>query len=177
VSAVCNLSWMEPVDISIEALIDRYYRPEHLAPYCAQCGNYGRNHACPPTGIDMLSLLRAYGRMRLYAARLVMPQTLARSEVSAFFARGMADFNRELMEREAEHSGSLAIAPGQCTACPQCARVDGLICRQPEKLRYALDAFLLETAQISRELFGNEIQWYNDAAPEYLTMVGGLLLP
>ena len=173
---VGNLKWMDPVVLSTEELIDRYYRPEHLAPYCSQCENYGRNHACPPTGIDMLALLRSFDRVRLYAARLMMPPTLARSEVSAFFARGMVDFNREVMDREMEQPGSLAIAPGHCVVCERCARHDGLPCLHPEERRYALDAFLLETAQMSQELFGVEIQWYNDQAPPYLTMVGGLLL-
>jgi len=81
------------------------------------------------------------------------------------------------MEREAEQPGSIAIAPGQCVACARCARQDGLPCVRPDKLRFSLDAFLLEAAQMSQELFGTKIQWYNDQPPPYLTMVGGLLLP
>lgn len=112
VNPVCYLKWMGPVVLSTKALIDRYYRPEHLAPYCEQCENYGRNHACPPTGIDMLALLRSYDRVRLYAARLMMPPTLARSEVSAFFARGMVDFSRNLWNARRSSRGASPSRPG-----------------------------------------------------------------
>ena len=169
--------WLNPVAMPVEELIDRYYRPEHLAPMCRQCGNFGNNYACPPTGEDMLALMRSFDRVRLYAARLPMPPTLARSEASAFFERGMVAFNRRVLNFEAELPGSLAISPGQCVRCERCARRDGLPCRYPEALRYSLDAFLLEIAQMSRELFGVEVQWFNDQAPPYLTMMGGLMLP
>jgi predicted metal-binding protein len=169
--------WLTPVSLPTEELIGRYYRPEHLAPFCAQCENFGQNYACPPTGTDMLALLRSYDRVRLYAARLMMPPTLARAEACAFFERGMVAFNREVLSCEAQEQGSLAVFPGKCVSCARCARRDGLPCRDPGRMRFSLDAFLLEIAQMSAELFHIEIHWYNDKAPPYLTMMGGLLLP
>ena len=172
-----GLQWLSPVTLSTAELVQRYCRPEHLAPLCAQCENYGNNYACPPTGHDMAALLGTYAQMRLYAARLPLPPALARADTGAYFARGMVVFNRRLLAEEAALPGSFAVAPGQCVCCERCARSDHLPCRHPESLRYSLDAFLLEIAQMSAELFDTEIRWYNDQPPPYLTMMGGLLLP
>ena len=172
-----TLRWLPSVTLPTDELTRRFYRPAHLTPLCAQCENYGNNYACPPTGQDMAALLSTYARVRLYAARLPLPPTMARADTGAYFARGMVLFNRQLMASEAAEPGSLAVAPGQCVRCKRCARRDAKPCRHPESLRYSLDAFLLEIAQMSAELFGMEIQWYNDQPPPYLTMMGGLLLP
>ena len=172
-----ELRWLAPVSLSTQALLRRYYRPQHLAPLCLQCENHGMNYACPPTGRDMAALLASYAQIRLYAARLPLPPALARADTGAYFAQGMVAFNRRLLAEEAASPGSLAIAPGQCVCCERCARGDHLPCRHPDSLRYSLDAFLLEIAQMSAELFDTEIRWYNDQPPEFLTMMGGLLLP
>lgn len=170
-----TLDWLAPVTLPVETLLTRYYRPEALAPLCRLCENYGANYACPPTQQDMTALLRRYACIRLYAARLALPPALPKEAVGAYFARQMRPFNRRLLACEAAEPGSLAVAPGHCTRCAQCARREGLPCRHPAQLRFSLDAFLLQIADLSAELFATEIQWYNDRPPPYLTMVGGLL--
>lgn len=170
-----RILWVGEAELPIDNLIKRYYRPESLLPLCKACENYGKNYACPPADADPLNLLCRFAHIRLFAAKLLLTEHVAKSEVESIYVDAMSYFNDVLYRKEAEKSKSMAVMPGSCRLCRECARIEGEPCRHPAKLRMSLDAFSLEIAQMAKELFHIELQWYMNKQPEYLTMIGGIL--
>jgi len=170
------IEWLGEIRLSVPDLISRYHRPEHLLPLCKACENYGKNYACPPAEFDLQEMMQKYSHIRLFAAKLHLEVPVNKSEIEAIFVDAMFQFNKRLFEKEAEMAGSLAAVPGSCWLCSECARIQGVPCRYPEKLRMSLDAFSLEIALMAKELFQLEIQWYNEKQPDYLSMIGGILI-
>ena len=48
-------------------------------------------------------------------------------------------------------------------------------CRQPDKMRYSMDAFGFDLSAITKDILGIEILWCRDRLPEYFTLIHGLM--
>ncbi len=70
---------------------------------------------------------------------------------------------------EEQIPGSISISSGGCNLCNECNRKDGLPCRQPDKMRYSLDAFGFDLTAITKDMFDIDILWCKERLPDYST--------
>lgn len=161
--------------IMTRELVERYYNPEKLLPLCVACANYGKNYACPPTGMDMKARLLAFNYAHVLMDKVKLDGNMDKSAVIAAFTTAKERFNAILREYEALNIGSIALAPGSCMLCEKCSRASGNPCRHPDKMRVSMEAYSLEISRLAKDLFAIDIQWYVDKQPEYLTLIGAIL--
>ncbi|ORT99906.1 hypothetical protein D081_1487 [Anaerovibrio sp. JC8] len=85
------------------------------------------------------------------------------------------DMDDRLRQLEASVPGSITLSATACNLCEECTRKSGLPCCQPDKMRYAIDAFGFKIVDITKDVFSIDIQWTTDRLPEYYTLVHGFL--
>ena len=160
------------VDEFVESCIDV---PKFLS-CCKECKNFGRRWSCPPFDFDPMDLWQKYGTLHLYTL-ILRPLDRDGTKLVEALWKEKADFNRELLELELRHPGSMALAGGSCSLCDVCAREEGKNCRYPGKQRYSIEALGGDVGKVCEKYFQKPVLWVKDgAAPDYLMWVGGLLL-
>ncbi len=146
---------------------------------CRQCPNYGTRWSCPPFDFDPMALWQRFQTLRLYA-RLLKPcgENRDGDVLIAALRREKPIFLTELLQLERGIPGSLALACGSCDACADCTRSGGEACRHPDRQRHSIESLGGDVSETAIRYFGRPLLWVQDgAAPDYLMMVGGLLLP
>ena len=152
--------------------------PRFLA-YCEVCPNFGNVWACPPYDFDPIDIWNRYTDLRLYA-RMLVPDFAGQKSKGALSAlREEKDkFLEVLFKWETENPGSFALAAGSCSLCTSCGRPEGQPCKKPKELRYSIESLGGDVALTASRYFGYSLQWIQDGVlPDYLMLVGGLLLP
>ena len=82
----------------------------------------------------------------------------------------------EKLRRLEKHiPGSVSLSSGGCNLCKECSRKDGQPCRQPDKMRYSLDAFGFDLTAITKDMFDIDILWCKERLPDYFTLIHGIL--
>ena len=151
--------------------------PKFLA-YCEQCDNYNTKWSCPPFDFDPMDIWHKYKTLRLYALVLRPAEEMSSAELVAALHREKPGFDQWLSEMEAETPGSLYLSGGSCVLCEDCQRKYGQACCNPGKLRHSIEALGGDVGKVCEKYFAKPILWVqDDKAPEYLMLVGGLLLP
>ncbi|MBQ2888285.1 MAG: DUF2284 domain-containing protein [Firmicutes bacterium] len=151
--------------------------PKFLA-CCQQCDNYNIKWSCPPFEFDPMDIWHKYNKLRLYALVLRPSDEMGSAELVAALHSEKPGFDQRLSEMEAEHPGSLYLSGGSCALCSDCRRAQGQVCRYPDKLRYSIEALGGDVGKVCEKYFDKPILWVQDnKAPEYLMLIGGLLLP
>ncbi len=113
------------------------------------CGNYGKNHACPP-GIGAASEL--IDRAKKYK-RILVFQTVTPLEDSYDFEGMMAAKikHSEIADRvdalfDIPH---LQLTAGGCSVCERCAGYDGEPCRYPDRATASLEAYCINVSKLA----------------------------
>ncbi|MGI6574393.1 MAG: DUF2284 domain-containing protein [bacterium] len=170
-------------ELTKEVLLAEYLRdcvdiPRFLA-YCRACPNFGSVWSCPPYDFDPMEVWKRYGSLRLYA-RMLIPDWPGQDAEAAL--RALRKEKHKcldiLLAWEAKHPGTLALAAGSCSLCTACTRPEGQPCRKPEQIRYSIESLGGDVALTASRYFGFPLLWVkNGVLPDYLMLVGGLLLP
>ena len=165
-------------DIDAGTYIERFRRADYFLELCRQCGNYGRRYGCPPFDDEPLSLIGAYRRVRVIGVKIIpTDKRLPLEAVGGLLGPVTSELNKELLGLEESLGGLCFGFVGSCPYCggEPCARIDGVPCRHPEKVRPSLEAFGFDMGQTAKELLGLDILWSRDGfVPEYLTLVCGI---
>lgn len=149
--------------------------PKFLA-CCRQCPNYESNWSCPPFQFDVLKLWSEYKILRLFARFLIPKGCDGQTLIDGLWVE-KEKFLAELLDLEKAVPGSMALSCGTCRACAVCARKKGKPCRQPARMRHSIEAIGGDVDATARRFFGKPLLWVKDnAAPDYLMLVGGVLL-
>ena len=149
----------------------RHYDPARIHGYCASCPQHGRVWSCPPFGVSGLDLLGAWDHAVLAFGKIRAAPEAGQEEMLDGFQRARTAFRALLMAREAE--GVKALVAGYCTVCERCARPEP--CREPDALRYSLEAVGFDVTGLAEGLAGQRILWPKEGLPEYLLTAGALL--
>ena len=170
---VKSMERMVPIAEYLAACVD----VEKFIGYCKACGNYGRRWSCPPFDFDPLNLWKLYQAIHIHAS-ILTPMSGADMAV---MMEGMKQEKEKLMDMllgmERDTPGSLALSAGGCSLCSSCTRPKGKPCRRPEKMRYSIDALGGDISETMERYFQRPICWSrNGEVPDYLTLVGGLLV-
>ena len=137
--------------IPVESLV---FEPS-LRKYCEDnlCGNYGKNHSCPP-GCGTPEEMRA--RTERYRQAWIF-QTIAevdwRDKTALKAVRDSHNVrSRELLERLEEGGVSgLSMLAGPCQACEICPGEEGKPCRYPEKQVSCISAYCMSAEKMAQE--------------------------
>lgn len=162
--------------------VERYNREfrdaERFLECCRNCGNYGKNWACPPHVFDVERYVTAYRNASLIAVRITpRRKDLGIEEASELLRRERHKLEQRLLRLERETGGRMFGFSGRCYYCgeEECARIQGNPCRHPELVRPSLEACGYNLALTAEKLLGMEMKWGSDGRlPEYLVLVGGV---
>lgn len=118
------------------------------------CGNYGKNHMCPPNAGDITVLME---KIRQYDRALVY-QTVWNLEDSYDFEGMMEagkrhnDLMQKLREKTREEScpEPLHLGAGGCRVCEVCAARTQEPCRFPDKAVASLETYGIDVSQLAK---------------------------
>lgn len=86
------------------------------------------------------------------------------------------DMEERLRQLEKHISGSVSLSSGGCNLCAECSWKDDVPCRQPDKMRYSLDAFSFDLTAITKDMFDIDILWCKERLPDYFRLIHGILM-
>lgn len=163
-----------PIEEYIQTCVDV---PKFLE-YCKECGNYGNRWSCPPFREDPMEIWARFQALRLIAYILPSEPGQSVSQALDNLKLAKARMMEETLELERAMPGSLALSAGTCTLCGEnCTRPEGKPCRYPEQMRYSIEALGGDVAKTAEHYLHKPLLWIKDnVLPEYLVLVGGLLL-
>ena len=163
---------------------EKYQDREKFMAFCRECPRYDARWSCPPLSFDVDSFLEPYARINLLCAKIDLDGETIRAADTAEKIKTMGwdivstvklDLEGRLRKLETQIPGSLSLSSGGCSLCESCTRKTGAPCRQPDKMRYSLDAFGFDLTAITKDMFHIVILWCKDSLPKYFTLIHGLL--
>lgn len=168
----------------LAVFLARYRAPERFLPYCKACKNYGALWSCPPLGIEADAFFAGFSQAHLVAVKVLYDaRTIAAADtpdkVRAVTMESLQSVKKRLfaamLETERAAPGSRGFSSGGCHLCSACTRPAGKPCRQPQTMRYSLDAFGFDLTRIAQDALGIELQWPKEGLPAYYTLIHALL--
>ena len=165
-------------EVSVEEYLQACVDVEKFLDCCRVCPNFGRRWSCPPFDFAPMELWKRFHTLRLYA-RILTPEP--EEDMAALLRRMKVEKEKlmaELLQLERENPASMALSAGSCSLCGEdCTRTKGESCRKPREMRYSIEALGGDVSKTAERYLGRPLKWAKDgAAPEYMTLVGGLLL-
>ena len=161
-----------------KAYIEGFRRVSYFKKLCQQCKNYGHRYGCPPFHDDVLAAVNDYQKVRIYGVKIIpKDKSLPLDTANQLMEPEISKLNKELLEEEKALDGLGLGFVGTCPYCGNtpCARLEGMPCRHPDKVRPSLEAFGFDVDKTAKELLGIEIKWSQDGLiPEYLMLVYGI---
>ena len=155
----------------------KFVHVEKFLPACRQCHNYNTRWTCPPFDFDPMTVWRAYTGLRLYARVLYAngPDQPLEDALTALKEEKCL-YREKLYQWERAVPGSQMLLAGTCDLCQVCEKAQGRPCRQPEHLRYSIEALGGDVEGCLQRYFHMPVLWGRDGkAPDYFVLVGGLL--
>jgi predicted metal-binding protein len=148
IKAINDAGFDEYKEISSKDLIFS----EDVFGECAKntCGNYGKNHSCPPLSGDMQENM---ARFLKYENGIIINKIVDMGEfyekmMTATKEAGDALQNlRDLLEDKPV----LIAGPGGCRICKTCAAIDNEPCRFPDKRQYSMEGSGMDIVSMSRK--------------------------
>lgn len=159
---------------------------QRIREFCAanKCGNYGRNHMCPPH-VGTLDEITA--KLRYYRRGILM-QYVAYMDVhhdKAGLRRSRNEFLAKVrqVEKHLHENGVTQLwtmVGGCCGVCDVCSATLGLSCLHPEQARMPMEGLgidvlaLLERVGLDNKFHDDKVTW---SACILVTSTDGHLLP
>ena len=162
----------------------KYQDREKYIAYCRECPRHDTVWSCSPLSFDVDAYLEKFSWIGVLCAKINLTERVIVEadtpekiktvgwKILLSVKLGMEEKLRRL---EKQISGSVSLSSGGCNLCNVCSRKDGLPCRQPDKMRYSLDAFGFDLTAITKDMFDIDILWCKERLPEYFTLIHGIL--
>jgi predicted metal-binding protein len=146
---------------------------------CKKCKNYGKKYACPPKSPNFLDLC-SKGGLFIVMFKCNLEQIKNTSEFNKIrIANSVMKSRIDKLMRELEAKTALKfLSSGSCRLCKKCNLEKNLPCKYPGKMRFSLEATGINVDEMTENLFGIPLLWYNPQkhrAPEYTCVVAGLM--
>ena len=162
----------------------KYQDREKYMAYCRECPRYDTVWSCPPLSFDVDEYLAGFSLVNILCARIILSdRVIAEADTPEkiktvgweILSEVKSDLEEKLRQMEKCIPGSVSLSSGGCNLCKECSRRDGQPCRQPEKMRYSLDAFGFDLSAITKDMFDIDILWCKERLPDYFTLIHGIL--
>ena len=141
---------------------------EKFIGYCRACRNYGRRWSRPSFDFDPLDLWKRYQAIHIHARVLTPVRGADMVVMMEGLKREKEKLTDALLKMERDTPGSLALSAGSCSLCGSCTR---------QGMRYSIEALGGDLSETMERYFQRPIRWSrNGEVPDYLTLVGGLLV-
>ena len=162
----------------------KYQDREKYIVYCRECSRYDTTWSCPPLSFDVDAYLERFSWIGVLCAKINLTEEVIAEadtpekiksvgrEILLSVKLGMEEKLRRL---EKDIPGSVSLSSGGCNLCAECSRKDDVPCRQPDKMRYSLDAFGFNLTAITKDMFDIDILWCKDRLPDYFTLIHWIL--
>ena len=162
----------------------KYQDREKYMAYCRECPRYDTVWSCPPLAFDVDAYLEHFTWVNVLCAKIILSNSLIAEADTPEKIKTVGwdillsvklDMEEKLHRLEKRISESLSLSSGGCNLCKVCSRKDGQPCRQPDKMRYSLDAFGFDLTAITKDMFDIDILWCKERLPDYFTLIHGIL--
>lgn len=182
----CETQYYEcvvPVEEYIQDCVDV---PKFLS-YCRQCSNYGKTWSCPEFSFDPVDYWKKYDSLRIIGLKIIVPEDLrtktydreGKAEIiEVLLKEHKKQFDDYLYEQEQGTEGGMSLGGGSCLRCGTqgCSRTEGKPCRQPDKMRYSIEALGGDVGKTVSKYLGQKLEWIEDGRlPDHFMLVGGVL--
>ncbi len=162
----------------------RYQNREKFLAYCRECPRYNTVWSCPLLSFNVNAYLERFSWINVLCAKINLGNRVIREANTPEKIKTVGweilqsvklDMEEKLRGLEKHISGSVSLSSGGCSLCKVCSRKNGQPCRQPDKMRYSLDAFGFDLTAITKDMFGIDILWCKERLPDYFTLIHGIL--
>ncbi len=166
-------------NVDVLEFINEYVDVEKFLPACKNCDGYEQKWSCPPYTFNPLEYWAHFDTLKIIGYKIYLDDNekdswLAKLEEAKDI---MASYIYEL---EMEYPGAVGLHAGSCNLCRDeggCTRPDGEECKYPERMRYSIESLGGDVVKTSEKLLNTPLKWGRDGEmPEYLVLVGGLLI-
>ena len=165
-------------DLLVSDMLATYFDYETTLDCCRNCPSFASTWSCPEFDFDVREYWEQFRTFRFIADRVSNEGTTSPEEAQSRLFREKDRFDSEMLAMESEGPGCRALYAQECDLCKKCARLSGLPCVHPEKMRYALESLGMLAVNMTRDVFGIDVQWSDGTQiPEYYLLLGGLLIP
>ena len=162
----------------------KYQDREKYMTYCRECTNYNTVWSCPPLAFDVDEYLGRFAWINVVCAKIVLSSEVIVGADTPEKIKTVGweilltvklDMEEKLRQLERKIPGSISLSSGGCNLCKACSRKDAHPCRQPDRMRYSLDAFGFDLTAITKDMFDIDILWCRERLPDYFTLIHGIL--
>ena len=119
---------------------------------CAKntCGNYGKNHCCPPLSGDMEENM---ARFKAYKNGIILNKIVDMGEFYEKMASSAQEAGETLnrLRKILEDKPVMIAGPGGCRVCKKCAAIDNEPCRFPDKRQFSMEGSGMDIVSMSRK--------------------------
>lgn len=168
--------------ILLDELYSSHYDKEKFLGFCKECRNYNNRYSCPPFNSEMDDYLASYNFINLIAVQLIYSSEEIENHIgesSITYGKETLtpttdEFRRVLLELESSIPNSVSLSMGGCKYCEICNRTLGEECAYPDKMRISPEALGFDITSILKSYFDIDIQWADNALPDYFTLLAGI---
>ncbi len=164
--------------VAVEDYLNTCVDVDRFLGYCKECSSYARRWSCPPFDFDPVALWRRFDTLHLYVRLLFPAPDTELPELLEGMEQEKAVLIDELLAKERAVPGSLVLSAGSCDLCgDNCTRLTGKPCRCPAQMRHSIESLGGDVGKTVEYYLKQPLQWIRDGqTPDYLTLVGGLLI-
>ncbi len=165
-------------NVAVAEYLEKCVDVEKFLGFCRECENFDKRWSCPSFDFEPLAVWQRFKNLRLRAAVLTPLPGAVLADLMAGLWQEKEKMLAELWAAEEAQPGAMALSAGSCQLCAQCSRPQGQPCRQPDKMRHSIESLGGDVGKTAELYFQRPLQWIKAGEmPEYLTLIGGLLLP
>lgn len=176
-----NIEVKVKYNISPSDELVRYEDKETFQNLCEKgCPTYNKKWACPPFSPSYSKYSKNYTSALIICFYIGLGQFgyikndyLKVKAANSILKSRMDKFLRSL---EGQYGGKL-LSNGSCRLCKPCSCKDkNSGCKEPDKMRYSMEALGLNVGEISKNVLNHELFWYRkNQLPLYTSVVSCLL--
>lgn len=183
----CETEYYE-VLIPMEEYLRECVDVPRIRSYCSRCSNFGKTWSCPEFSFDSEDYWRKFKSIRVIGFKIILPDDLREKTfepeestlfIQSFLDRYKSQFDDYILKEE-KKAGGVGLSGGSCLRCRPlpCSRQEGKACRQPDKMRYSIEALGGDVELVMTKYLNQKLLWMKDGKlPAYFILVGGILLP
>ncbi|WP_297130182.1 DUF2284 domain-containing protein [Terrisporobacter sp.] len=152
-------------------ILKNYMKFEYFTALCKEgCPNYNSNYTCPPNSPTFTEYVKDYKYSLVIAMYMNIPKNKNMSEVHEYLRIVLSDL---LIPLERKINGLLTDG-GRCIYCKECAYIDNLPCRFPEKMRFSMESMGIDLDSACKDILNYSMSWNSDNENSYCTVIGSV---